>query len=259
MFFKKTRYYAGFFSFNNMDIFQLTVLWIIIGLIIFPVNLIYKAPYGRHASKKWGISIDNKLGWIIMELPALLICPAIYFYLKIDLDLSTMFICLWIIHYFNRTIIFPLRIKTKGKKMPMAIVLSAFFFNIVNGSINGYFLSNINLNSVSILLIIGFLLFVTGLYVNISSDNKLINLRKIKKGYSIPNGGLFKYISCPNFFGEILEWFGFALMTFNIGSLSFFIWTCCNLIPRGLAHHSWYKNKFNEYPKERKAVLPFLI
>ena len=241
-----------------MGIFQLTILWIIIGLIIFPINLIYKAPYGRHTSKKWGVSIDNKLGWIIMELPALLVCPAIYFYFKVDFDISIMFICLWIIHYFNRTIIYPLRIKTKGKKMPLAIVLSAFFFNIVNGSINGYFLSNINLHSVSI-LITGFLLFVLGLYINISSDNKLINLRKIKKGYFVPKGGLFKYISCPNFFGEILEWFGFALMTFNIGSLSFFIWTCCNLIPRGLAHHSWYKNKFNEYPKERKAILPFLI
>lgn len=242
-----------------MDIYQLTILWIIIGLIIFPINLIYKAPYGRHTSKKWGISIDNKLGWIIMELPALLVCPAIYFYFKVDFDISIMFICLWIIHYFNRTIIFPFRIKTKGKKMPLAIVLSAFFFNIVNGSINGYFLSYIKLDTVSIFLIIGFLLFVIGLFINISSDNKLINLRKIKKGYFVPKGGLFKYISCPNFFGEILEWFGFALMTFNIGSLSFFIWTCCNLIPRGLAHHSWYKNKFNEYPKERKAILPFLI
>ena len=242
-----------------MDIFKLTILWIIIGLVIFPINLIYKAPYGRHTSKKWGISIDNKLGWIIMELPALLVCPAIYFYFKIDFDISIMFICLWIIHYFNRTIIFPFRIKTKGKKMPLAIVLSAFFFNIVNGLINGYFLSKTILQSVSIFLITGFLLFVLGLYINISSDNKLINLRKIKKGYFVPKGGLFKYISCPNFFGEILEWFGFALMTFNIGSLSFFIWTCCNLIPRGLAHHSWYKNKFNEYPKERKAILPFLI
>lgn len=242
-----------------MDIFQLAVLWIIIGLVIFPINLIYKAPYGRHTSKKWGISIDNKLGWIIMELPALVVCPAIYFYFKIDFDISIMFICLWIIHYFNRTIIFPFRIKTKGKKMPLAIVLSAFFFNIINGLINGYFLSNINLYSESIFLITGFLLFVLGLYINISSDNKLINLRKIKKGYFVPKGGLFKYISCPNFFGEILEWFGFALMTFNIGSLSFFIWTCCNLIPRALAHHKWYKNKFNEYPKERKAILPFLI
>ena len=221
--------------------------------------MIYKAPYGRHTSKKWGVSINNKFGWIIMELPALLVCPAIYFYFKIDFDISIMFICLWIIHYFNRTIIFPFRIKTKGKKMPLVIVLSAFFFNIVNGLINGYFLSNINLHSVSIFLITGFLLFVLGLYINISSDNKLINLRKIKKGYFIPKGGLFKYISCPNFFGEIIEWFGFALMTFNIGSLSFFIWTCCNLIPRALAHHTWYKNKFNEYPKERKAILPFLI
>jgi hypothetical protein len=63
-----------------------------------------------------------------MELPALLLCPAIYFYSKVDFDISTMFICLWIIHYFNRTIIFPLRIKTKGKKMPLGNSFISIFF-----------------------------------------------------------------------------------------------------------------------------------
>ena len=118
-----------------------------------------------------------------------------------------MFIVLWIIHYFNRTVIYPLRIKTKGKKIPIAIVASAFFFNMVNGILNGYFLTLLQFESISELyLILGLIIFIIGFYINISSDNLLIKLRTNQKGYVIPNGKLFNYVSCPNFFGEIIEW-----------------------------------------------------
>ena len=76
-----------------------------------------------------------------MELPALLVCPTLYFtYTPSLYSLNTVFISLWIFHYFNRTIIYPLRIKTKGKEMPLIIALSAIFFNIINGLVNGNFL-----------------------------------------------------------------------------------------------------------------------
>ena len=89
----------------------------IIGLILFPVILKYKAPYGRHSTKKWGKTISNKTGWIIMELPALLICPIFYLVNTTNLfTLNSVFILLWITHYFNRTVLYPLKIKTKGKK-----------------------------------------------------------------------------------------------------------------------------------------------
>ena len=231
-----------------------------IALIVLPVNLIYKAPYGKHSTKKWGKSIDNKTGWILMELPALLTCPLIYFTITEEINLNVVFIVLWIIHYFNRTVIYPLRIKTKGKKIPIAIVASAFFFNMVNGILNGYFLTLLQFESISELyLILGFIIFIIGFYINISSDNLLIKLRTNQKGYVIPNGKLFNYVSCPNFFGEIIEWLGFAIMTLNPGSLSFLIWTICNLIPRSKAHHKWYKENFENYPKKRKAVIPYLL
>ena len=100
---------------------ELIIYWIALGLVILPINLIFKAPYGRHSSKKWGIMIDNRLGWIIMELPALVLCPFVYFLFESTYNLSLLFISTWILHYFNRTIIYPLRIKTKGKKMPLTI------------------------------------------------------------------------------------------------------------------------------------------
>jgi len=243
-----------------MDIINITYIWILIALIVLPINLIYKAPYGKHSTKKWGKSIDNKTGWILMELPALLTCPLIYFTITEEINLNVVFIVLWIIHYFNRTVIYPLRIKTKGKKIPIAIVASAFFFNMVNGILNGYFLTLLQFESISELyLILGLIIFIIGFYINISSDNLLIKLRTNQKGYVIPNGKLFNYVSCPNFFGEIIEWLGFAIMTLNPGSLSFLIWTICNLIPRSKAHHKWYKENFENYPKKRKAVIPYLL
>ena len=243
-----------------MLITEFTYIWILIALIIFPINLIYKAPYGKHSTKKWGKTIDNKTGWVLMELPALITCPLIYYIIVDEISLSTGFIFIWITHYFNRTIIYPLKIKTKGKKIPIVIVASAFFFNIINGILNGYFIATIPFESISFTcILIGFVVFIFGLYINISSDNTLIKLRTNQKGYVIPKGGLFNYVSCPNFFGEIIEWLGFAIMTFNLGSISFLIWTICNLIPRSKAHHKWYKENFENYPKKRKAVIPYLL
>ena len=246
-----------------MNISTITIIWIIIGLILFPVILKYKAPYGRHSTKKWGKTISNKTGWIIMELPALLICPLFYLVNTTNLfTLNSIFILLWITHYFNRTVLYPLKIKTKGKKMPLIIALSAIFFNIINGFINGYFLSVTSYENINLILFsFGILFFISGLIINIKSDSLLISLRTKNETnkYVIPKGGLFEYVSCPNFFGELIEWLGFALMTMNIGSLSFFIWTFINLVPRALSHHKWYHHKFNDYPKKRKAILPKII
>ena len=76
------------------------------------------------------------------------------------------------------------------------------------------------------------------------SDTILLNLRSENKGYQIPNGGFFKYVSYPNYFGEILEWIGFAILTWSFSGLSFALWTISNLLPRSIKHHNWYKKEF---------------
>ena len=69
---------------------------------------------------------------------------------------------------------------------------------------------------------------------------------------------MFEYVSGANFFGEILEWFGFALAANNLPAWSFAIFTFCNIAPRAQQHHQWYQNKFDEYPASRCAVIPFI-
>ena len=96
--------------------------------------------------------------------------------------------------------------------------------------------------------------------INIKSDDILFALRDDgSTGYKIPRGGLFEKVSCPNYLGEIIEWTGWAIATWSLAGATFAIWTVCNLAPRALAHHKWYKEEFEEYPEDRKALVPFLL
>lgn len=242
----------------------LNFAWIAIALITF-FTLVFtgiRAPYGRHANENWGKMIPNHLGWIFMELPALLIFPLLVVFGPREKDtLTWLLVTLWVVHYFNRTLIFPFRLRTKGKKMPLTIVFSALFFNGMNGFLNGYYLGFIAPDDSAITdwnVAVGIAVFICGFLINQITDTKLIALRKKQEGYVIPRGWLFEYISCPNHFGEMVEWVGFAIVAWSFPALTFAIWTCCNLIPRALNHHSWYRERFPEYPSSRKAVLPKL-
>ena len=151
--------------------------------------------------------------------------------------------------------------------MPLVIMLNAVFFNLVNAGLNGYFLAELSGPNrystdwlASPVTIAGFILFCTGLFVNWKADNMLIHLRKPgETGYKIPRGFLFRYISSPNLFGEIIEWGGFALMAWNLPALTFAVWTYANLVPRARNHHQWYHSHFDDYPANRKSVFPFLF
>lgn len=252
-------------SINTLQL--LTYFWILVALIVHVTMFYVTAPFGRHTSEKWGLLIDNKLGWMLMELPSLLIMTY-YLYWGSRSFASYVWVLfgLWLVHYFHRSLIYPLRIKATPKKMPLVIAASALVFNFVNASLNGYYLAELAplqdysrawLGSPNFL--IGAMLFIVGLAINLRSDAILIQLRKPgETGYKIPRGFLFTYVSSPNLFGEIIEWTGFALMAWNLPALSFMVWTFANLVPRAKNHHDWYLRYFVDYPKERKIVFPFL-
>jgi protein-S-isoprenylcysteine O-methyltransferase Ste14 len=70
---------------------------------------------------------------------------------------------------------------------------------------------------------------------------------------------MFRYVTAANYFGELTEWTGWAIMTLSLPGLVFAIWTFANLGPRAYRHHKWYIEKFgDEYPKDRKRMIPFV-
>ncbi|MBK8921909.1 MAG: 3-oxo-5-alpha-steroid 4-dehydrogenase [Saprospirales bacterium] len=244
---------------------QLLWAWMAVALAAFFYLLRRNAPYGRHIRPGWGPTLDNRLGWFLMEFTVVVV-----FLITLMGGQSPASALVWVfsgcflLHYLNRSLIFPLRLRTAGKRMPLAIVLSAVGFNLVNGFFLGYYFAHFASYApgywTDIRFLSGQALFWLGMGINWQSDNILIGLRRPgATGYAIPRGGWFERVSCPNLFGEILEWAGFALMTWSLPALAFLVWTAANLVPRALAHHRWYRETFPEYPVARKALVPFVL
>ena len=241
---------------------RLLLFWIALAGVTFIYLCFKPAPYGRHAQAGWGKTIDAKLAWLLMETPVLIIVMAYCMtnYKTVQWP-GGLFIGLFCLHYINRCFIYPFRISPNSNRIPLAIVLSANVFNLVNGNVIGYsftIVDNKSVNPSEDLFFIGIALFFAGMVINLNADNKLMTLKQTGSGYVIPKGGLYRFISSPNYFGEIAEWLGFALASGHLAAWSFFIWTVANLVPRALAHHKWYKEKFSEFPKNRKILVPFI-
>ena len=239
------------------------VLWLIIAVLAFIVLFKVPAPYGRYASGSWRYTIASKYGWLIMESPAVFVFATWFLFGTYAQGLTAfIFLVMWESHYVYRTFIYPFTLRVKDKRMPYLILVSAFFFNIINGTINGSYVFTIsggysNEWLSDIRFILGFSLFILGFITNFYSDRKLRNLRAPgETDYKIPQGGLFRWVSCPNYLGEIVEWAGWAIATWSIAGLAFAVWTAANLIPRAMSHHKWYQIQFPDYPPERKALFP---
>jgi len=249
---------------NDLFFDRLVLAWILLALIIFPVIFKINAPYGRHF-RKAGPSVDNKLGWVLMEIPSPVVFS--FFFLTGSSEktaASWILAGCWVFHYGYRILIFSQRLRTTGKRMPLAIMSSAIWFNLVNGFLNGYGLGTRlkplpDTHLVHPTFLLGALLFVLGFAMHVVADNYLRGLRQPgETGYKIPQAGLYRLVSSPNYLGEIVEWTGFALMAMSLPALSFLLWTCANLVPRARANHRWYGETFPDYPQQRKALVPYL-
>jgi protein-S-isoprenylcysteine O-methyltransferase Ste14 len=233
-------------------------------IIVFILLFFISAPYGKFLRKGWGPVIKSKWAWMVMELPSPALI-AFFFIISKKKDIpQIIFVVLWLLHYLHRTFIYPFNQSGREKPYPVLIVLMALIFNYLNGYVNGYGIfhlltyNNIWLGTWQFVL--GVSLFAAGFLINKTADEKLRNLRKGNpQEYVLPDGWLFNYISSPHYFGEIIEWAGWAIMTWSVSGLAFFIFTFANLFPRAVSSHNWYKMKFEAYPKDRKAIIPFLI
>lgn len=206
--------------------------------------------------------MNGTVAWVLQELPALV--GVAYAWTRspdaLKLTPQTVLFALFTLHYFHRTLIFPFRLRG-GKPTPVVVCALAFFFCTYNGYMQGQSLlampADRELTAPHFML--GLAVFLAGLATNLHSDTLLLNLRRPgETGYKIPRGGAFELVSGANFFGEIVEWFGFALAAWSLPAFAFAIFTFANIGPRAASHHQWYLKKFPDYPRNRRAVIPFV-
>jgi hypothetical protein len=291
----------------------------------FCATMLINAPYGRYpASKGWGPKIPARFAWFLMECPNLIIPLAVYLHYstpQCSANYSNnILMCLFVMHYVNRAVLYPLRMSREATPMPLSVAALAFSFTSWNGLMQAVSLGIVNCNSSEqpswlgsalgithitsryaplgfrLRFNIGVVIFFIGFFINIHADAILLRLSSARRRpslpagststsaaataaatasvtsggadgdsnggsrkYSIPEGGMFRYVSCANYFGEIVEWVGFAIASGSWAGTAFALYTFCNLGPRAWHHHLWYHTKFDHYEeKKRKAVIPFV-
>lgn len=224
--------------------------------LVFPTLFFITAGYGRHNHSKT-LSIPPKLGWVVMESPSVfLFAWAWVTNPGFGSPLVTVLGVVWLTHYVQRTFVFPLLMRGQGKPMVWYVPLMAVTFNVLNAVPNGAALTE---RPFDLRVVVGLLLFGVGYGINLHSDHVLRTLRKPgESGYKIPHGGLYRWISAPNYFGELIEWTGFAIAAGTLPAWAFVIFTSANLVPRAWSNHQWYRKTFSDYPQERKAFLPYV-
>lgn len=181
----------------------LVVFWFALAAITFVTILFIPAPYGRFTRRGWGLRLNPRLGWVLMELSAAL-CFLVLYLLgnHRDQPASVLLLAFWMAHYVYRSLVYPFSIRGNRRQTTL----------------------------------------ITG-----------------ETGYRIPYAGAYRYVSCPNYLGEMVQSGGWALACWSIGGLAFFVWTVANLAPRALSTHRWYRNTFQDYANDRRALVPFVV
>lgn len=250
--------------------FDYTLLAVLVAACVVAVVVTFiTAPYGRHEGKgkSFGFKLPTTLAWILMESPAVFLFFYWYVQGRNAAKLVPMVLCgLWMLHYVHRTLIYPFTLQHgPNEGIPFWVVLFGFIFNAANAFLNASFLSEYGEHLTSAWLLdprfaLGAVVFALGFAINKHSDYVLRELGKASKGeYVVPHGGAFKWVSMPNYFGEILTWIGFSIAAWSPAGLVFVLFTMANLVPRAVSNHRWYKEKFADYPPHRKAVFPYIL
>lgn len=244
------------------------LVMVVLAVIVYIALHFVTAGYGVMYTRRWGPTVGNRLGWVLMEAPVFVGMLLLWVFSPRRADAApAVMASLFMLHYFQRSFVFPLLIRGKGK-MPLSVILMGVTFNLVNAYMIGgwiFYAAPVDTYPASWLahpeFIIGTVIFFAGMYINIQSDSIVRNLRKPgDTAHYIPRGGMFRYVTSANYFGEFVEWCGYAILTWSAGGAVFALWTFANLAPRAESLHKRYISEFgDEYRAlKRRRILPFI-
>ena len=237
-----------------------------LAVLVFVALYYIRAGYGMFRTDKWGFSLDNKTGWVLMEAPVFFVMLFLWWGSDVRTEtVPLLFFLLFELHYFQRSFIFPFLMRGKSR-MPWTIVLMGVVFNVLNGIMQGEWLFYLAgdkytdewLSTSSFWM--GILLFFVGMGINLHSDCVIRHLRKPgDTRHYLPQRGMYRYVTSGNYFGELLEWVGFAVLTCSPAAWVFVLWTFANLAPRANAIRKRYYEEFGkDAVGKRKRMIPFI-
>lgn len=248
----------------NIFLWVMTAIAAVVFVVLFKVD----AGYGKFYDRKWGPAVNNRLGWVLMESPVFIAMLLLWAFSDRRADIARLaFLVIFEIHYFQRSFIFPLLIRGNGR-MPLSIILMGVIFNTLNALMQGgwiFYISPAGMYPAGWLadprFIVGTVIFFAGMFINIQSDSIIRHLRKPgDTNHYLPTKGMFRYVTSANYFGELVEWTGFAILTWSWSGAVFAIWTFANLGPRAARIYDRYKQEFGSQMRPGlKRMIPFIF
>lgn len=254
------------FTLETFNLFL--IIMAAIALVVFIALYFVEAGYGYLFNPKFGFPIPNKIAWVLMESPVFIAMCIMWAMSEVRFEAAPLVLFLiFQTHYFQRSFIFPMLLRGNSK-MPVGIMIMGMVFNTLNALMQGGWIFYLAPQQgyyddwfSKPYIYIGAVIFLFGFITNLHSDYIIRHLRKPgdTKHY-IPKGGMFRYVSSANYFGEFMEWVGFAIASWSWAGAVFAWWTFANLAPRAGSLYKRYEKEFGEEFTSlgRKRIIPFI-
>ena len=258
----------------------LVILGLILAVVTFILQVRKPARYGRHEKHSGRLYIPQRLAHMLSDgIPGVLFFTVLYFVVGRNFanPINIVFYCLFTIHYIHRGIIHPLVMRYGNSKVSLFIPVAGFVANLLYHYVNVDFISSACFYPdyyYDPRFIIGVILFIVGFVINRMADTYLAYLRCRKNKeeddskavdndgggkYFIPECCLFKLVVNPNYLGEGIEWLGWAIATWSLPGLVWWLFTMATFIPRSRHNLAWYRRQFEDFPTYRRGMIPFIL
>ncbi|CAI8054547.1 Steroid 5-alpha-reductase DET2 [Geodia barretti] len=255
---------------NNIRLyihFGLIVFGFLVAVAYFVGQLFQPIPYGRHTSGSGRLPVPVRIAKMVVALVPNIVFFILSYFLAgqhFNQAPNIVFFCLYVIHYLERGIVNPLVSRYSNTKIRLWIPLSWFLTGLLISYINAEFIGSAEYCNNYLYdprFLIGLVLFIVGFALNRVADYQLVCLRESRTDtkHAIPKGPLYFLISCPNYFGEGLQWFGWAVMTWSLAGLVLWLVSEATFVPRSRQNHKWLRNQFLDYPSLRRGLIPFIF
>jgi len=236
-----------------------------VAALAFVVSWRVTAPYGRYARPRWsGPELPSRVGWMLMELPQPVGLAACFLVAERPAGaVAFAWLGMWMFHYGYRTLVYPF--VPRASSMSAAVVGLGMVLNVAFSYANGRWLFALGPDRPVAFLcdarfVLGTIAFFAGFCLCAWSDLHLRSLRSgSSKRYVVPERGPFSLVASPNYAGEIVMWIGWACATWSLAGLAVAAVTAANLVPRARRNLRWYRERFPDYPRGRKALIPFVF
>ncbi|CAL8084885.1 unnamed protein product [Calicophoron daubneyi] len=190
--------------------------------------------------------------------------------MKTHLELRTLALTCWCLHYIKRLLETLFVHRFSHATMPLRNLFKncAYYFGFA-GMVS-YF-TNHPLYTLPAYgcpqICVGLGIFLLGEWGNFSCHLALRNLRppgstvrqipKPVRGWIMTR--LFDLVACPHYTYEVASWFGFAIMTQTLPAALFALMGFSQMSIWALAKLRAYRREFPEFPRARKAIVPFIL